>query len=77
MNYENFLSRKLQLVKPVGFEIHEPDIHPALFDFQRAAIKGAIELKKSYFESAARNLNTAIELRSKQQSPLFAQMEAS
>lgn len=32
-----------------------------------------IELKRSYFESAIRNLNAAIELREKFQSPLFAQ----
>lgn len=35
-----------------------------------------IELKASYFNSAIRNLNSALELRTKQQSPLFAQMEA-
>lgn len=35
-----------------------------------------IELKRSYFESAARNLKAAVELRSKQQAPLFAQAEA-
>lgn len=35
-----------------------------------------IELKASYFNSAVRNLKAALDLRNKQQAPLFAQMEA-
>lgn len=41
-SYDQFLSSKLTLARPVGFDVHESDIHPALFDFQRAVVKWAL-----------------------------------
>lgn len=40
--YANFLTAKLTLAKPVGFNVTDDEIHPALFDFQRAVVKWAL-----------------------------------
>ena len=42
LTYQTFLESKLSLAKPVGFDVDDADIHPALFDFQRAVVKWAL-----------------------------------
>ena len=41
--YEAFLSKKVKRLKDAGFEIHDADINPALFDFQRHIVKTALK----------------------------------
>ena len=43
MEYQDFLSKKLTLAKPAGFDVEDADIHSALFDFQRAVVKWAVK----------------------------------
>ena len=43
MEYQDFLSKKLTLAKPAGFDVDDADIHSALFGFQRAVVKWAVK----------------------------------
>lgn len=40
--YDHFLSSKLSLARPVGFDVGDDEIHPILFDFQRAVVRWAL-----------------------------------
>lgn len=47
MKYSDFLANKLVAVRPTGIDISEGDIHPMLFDWQRAVVAWALKLGKA------------------------------
>ena len=42
MNYHDFISRKINRIRPAGFDLDPEDLHPMLFDFQKFIVMKAL-----------------------------------
>lgn len=42
--YEEFIASKQPRLQPCGFEVYDADLHPALKDFQRIAVRNALRM---------------------------------